>query len=135
MSPIASSETAPRRCPCCSGLTFDECCRPVIDGSRPAPTAEALMRSRFSAFAVGDRTHLLASWHPDTRPAELELDDDLRWYRLDIESVSAGTPFDSTGEVTFTAYHRGPSGPGTLHERSRFERVSGRWYYLDGRVG
>ena len=93
------------------------------------------MRSRFTAFALGDRNHLLASWHPDTRPAVLDLDESMRWYRLDIESSSGGSPFDVEGEVTFTAYYRSGAERGTLHERSRFTRSNGRWLYVDGVVG
>lgn len=93
------------------------------------------MRSRFTAFAVGDVDYLIRSWHPDTRPAQLDLDDSLIWYRLDIESVSAGTPFDSVGRVSFVAYHRGPGGRGELREFSRFVKVDGEWLYVDGDVG
>ncbi|MFT4125999.1 MAG: YchJ family protein [Gordonia sp. (in: high G+C Gram-positive bacteria)] len=120
------------RCPCTSGLPFGECCGPILAGDRRAPTAQALMRSRFTAFAVGDADYLRVSWHPASRPAHLDLDDTLRWYRLDIESTSAGGPFDSAGIVEFTAYHRSPAGRGTLHERSRFTRLDGHWVYLDG---
>ena len=84
------------------------------------------MRSRFTAFALGDRNHLLVSWHPDTRPDDLELDDAMRWYRLDIESTSGGSPFDTEGEVTFTAFYKTGSERGSLHERSRFGRDGGR---------
>ncbi|MEY1675056.1 YchJ family protein [Gordonia sp. ABKF26] len=122
------------RCPCLSGLVLGDCCGPVLAGERPAPTAEALMRSRFTAFALGDRNHLLVSWHPDTRPDTLDLDESMRWYRLDIESTAAGSPFDVEGEVTFTAYYRRGPEPGSLHERSRFTRLDGRWVYLDGIV-
>ncbi|GAA1482975.1 YchJ family protein [Gordonia sinesedis] len=128
------------RCPCTSGLSYGECCGPVLAGDRPAPTAETLMRSRFTAFAVGDRDHLLRTWHPDTRPTGLHLDDGLHWYRLDVESVTGGTPFDAEGEVEFTAHYRAPAsetggGRGSMHERSRFVRVDGTWLYLDGVVG
>lgn len=93
------------------------------------------MRSRFTAFATGDRDHLLRSWHPRTRPADLDLDPALRWYRLDIESTSGGSPFDTRGEVAFTAFYRVEGGsPGTLKEHSRFERFEGRWVYVDGVV-
>jgi SEC-C motif-containing protein len=92
------------------------------------------MRVRFTAFALGDRNHLLASWHPDTRPAVLELDPSMRWYRLDIESSTAGSPFDVEGEVTFTAYYRRGAERGSLHERSRFARRDRRWVYVDGVV-
>ncbi|MGZ8180137.1 YchJ family protein [Williamsia sp. SKLECPSW1] len=120
------------RCPCVSGLTFGDCCGPLLAGLRRAPTAETLMRSRFTAFAVGDADHLLATWHPTTRPPSIDLNPDVRWYRLDVESVAAGGPFDDRGEVTFRAYHRAPQGRGVLAERSRFVREDGRWYYLDG---
>ncbi len=90
------------------------------------------MRSRFTAFAVADVDYLRTSWHPRTCPADLTLDDDLTWYRLDIESTSGGGPFDTTGEVEFIAYHRSPVGRGTLHERSTFEKLDGRWVYVEG---
>lgn len=123
------------RCPCTSGSTFGECCGPLLRGERGAPTAEALMRSRFTAFAVGNRDHLLASWHRDTRPAELDLDDSLSWYRLDIESCTGGGLSDTKGTVAFTAYYRSDGTRGALHETSRFVREHGRWSYLDGVVG
>ncbi|WP_454050125.1 YchJ family protein [Cellulomonas sp. Marseille-Q8402] len=126
--------TAPTRCPCLSGLPYDECCGPLHRGERPAPTAEALMRSRYSAFAVGDAGYLLASWHPSTRPERLDLDDDVRWYRLDVLATAAGGPFDDAGTVEFRAYHRGPDGRGSLHEVSRFVRDAGAWRYVDGDV-
>ncbi len=92
------------------------------------------MRSRFSAFAVGDPAYLLATWHPRTRPESLHLDPEDRWYRLDIHDTERGGPFDDAGLVSFTAYHRGPQGAGTMHEVSRFVREDGRWLYLDGQV-
>jgi len=120
------------RCPCLSGLPFGECCGPVLAGTAEAPTAERLMRSRFTAFAVGDAPWLLASWHPSTRPATLELDPELRWYRLDVLATERGGPFDREGTVAFAAHHRGPDGAGVQRETSRFRRVDGAWRYLDG---
>lgn len=122
------------RCPCLSGLPFGECCGPVLAGARPAPTAVQLMRSRFTAFAAGDADHLLASWHPSTRPSELELDPGQRWLRLDIDDRVAGGPLDAEGVVEFTAHYRAGGERGALHERSRFVREHGRWLYLDGVV-
>jgi SEC-C motif-containing protein len=87
------------------------------------------MRSRFSAFALGLADYLLASWHPATRPGELDLDDDITWRRLQIVDVVAGGEHDLTGTVEFRASYRGPGGVGLLHERSLFERVDGRWVY------
>jgi SEC-C motif-containing protein len=102
----------------------------VHRGESVAPTAEALMRSRFSAFAVGDADYLLASWHPSTRPAKLELDPELRWYRLDILDRVAGGPLDTRGEVEFEAFWRSAEARGSQRERSSFVREGGRWYYV-----
>ncbi len=88
------------------------------------------MRSRFSAFAVGDRDYLLSSWHPSTRPTTLELDPELRWYRLDILDRVAGGPLDARGEVAFEAFWRSPDAHGSQRERSGFARDGGRWYYV-----
>ena len=123
------------RCPCLSGLSFEDCCGPVHADHARAVTAEQLMRSRFSAFAVGDAAHLLRTWHPSRRPAALELDADLRWYRLDVLGTASGGPFDDRGTVEFEAFHRSPDGRGSQHEVSRFVREQGRWYYLDGVPG
>ncbi|ARK04235.1 YchJ family protein [Cellulosimicrobium sp. AB352] len=137
------------RCPCLSGDTYGSCCgryhaglRPGPDGAAPgphAPTAEALMRSRYSAFAVGDADYLRATWHPSTRPADLDLDldDDVEWRRLDVVRTEAGGPFDTTGVVEFVAHHRSRTDPadrGRLHEVSRFVREGDRWSYVDGTI-
>jgi SEC-C motif-containing protein len=87
------------------------------------------MRSRFSAFALGDADYLLRSWHPSTRPDGLDLDGGLRWYRLDIERTERGGPFDRDGVVAFTAYYRGAE-RGQLHEVSRFVREGRDWFYV-----
>lgn len=92
------------------------------------------MRSRFTAFAVADVDYVRASWHPDTAPAELELDPDQRWYRLDILATDAGGLFDDAGTVEFRARYKHPDGAGSMSEVSRFVRVDGRWLYLDGIV-
>lgn len=92
------------------------------------------MRSRYTAFVVVDAAYLLRSWHPTTRPAQLELDAHLRWLRLDILAKHAGGPFDTEGIVEFEAIHRDATGRGVLHERSRFVREDGQWLYVDGDV-
>ena len=112
-----------------SGETYDACCGPLHRGE-PAPTAERLMRSRFSAFARGDAAYLLRSWHPSTRPSSLELDAGLVWYRLDVERTERGGPFDTDGVVAFTAYYRGEE-RGRLQEVSRFVREGRDWLYVD----
>jgi SEC-C motif-containing protein len=92
------------------------------------------MRSRFSAFARGRASYLLASWHPLTRPARLDLDSDVTWRRLQVVDTVAGGIADDAGVVEFRASFRGPDGAGVLHERSRFTRVEGRWMYVDGDI-
>jgi SEC-C motif-containing protein len=129
----ADSKPAPdQRCPCLSGSVFAECCEPLISGERDAPTAVQLMRSRFTAYAIGARDYLLATWHPSTRPASLELDGSVRWYRLDVLRTERGGPLDRAGTVEFRAAYRAGSDRGELHETSRFTREGRRWYYVDG---
>jgi SEC-C motif-containing protein len=129
-STTASSDaTVP--CPCGSGSDYAGCCERLHLGE-PAGTAEALMRSRFTAFALGLAPYLRASWHPSTRPAALDLDDDTVWRRLQIVDTVAGGPGDAEGIVEFRASFRAPDGGGLLHERSRFAREAGAWRYVDG---
>ena len=100
---------------------------------RPWPeTALDLMRSRFEAFRDGDATWLLDSWHPSTRPASIDLTNNPRWRGLQIVQTVAGGPDDGSGIVEFRATYLLPAGGvGIQHERSRFAREHGRWYYLD----
>lgn len=90
------------------------------------------MRSRYSAFAVGDAAYLLTSWHPASRPRELTLDDAVAWRRLQIVDTEAGGRDDDHGVVEFRAQYVTGGGRRILHERSRFERVDGAWVYVDG---
>jgi SEC-C motif-containing protein len=119
-------------CPCRRGEPFGDCCGAVLAGERAAATAEALMRSRYTAFAVGDTDYLLRSWHSRTRPARLELDPGQRWRFLEIVRTECGGPFDDTGTVEFIANYRADGERGSLHEVSRFVREDGAWVYLDG---
>lgn len=122
------------RCPCGSGDPYGRCCGPLHRGESVAPTAERLMRSRFTAFVLHDARYLLATWHPTTRPPRLHLDADVRWQRLLILGHSAGGPFDAEGTVEFEAIFRTPDGRGVQHENSRFVREDGRWSYVSGLV-
>jgi SEC-C motif-containing protein len=98
-------------------------------------TAEALMRSRFEAFRDADDAWLLASWHPSTRPAAIDLGANPWWRGLQIVDVVSGLAGDTTGIVEFRAtYVAAPGELGVLHERSRFVNERGRWYYLDAEV-
>jgi SEC-C motif-containing protein len=120
-------------CPCGSGETFEGCCRPLLSGTA-APTAERLMRSRYAAFVVGDTRYLSESWHPRARPEALTLDPQLRWAGLEIIETEAGGDDDTSGVVEFRAAWRRGADQGILHERSRFARQGGRWWYVDGAV-
>ena len=125
------------RCPCLSGDTYSTCCGRFhsggYHGGTAAPsTAQWLMRSRYSAFALGDAQYLLDSWHPLTKPSALELDESINWRRLDILRTARGGLLDNDGVVEFVAYYHQDGIPGQQHEVSRFQKVKGRWYYLDG---
>ncbi|MFE7196424.1 YchJ family protein [Microbacterium oxydans] len=121
------------RCPCSSGDVYGRCCRPLLDGAT-APTAERLMRSRYTAFSLRDEAHLLRTWHPTTRPGTIEFEPDLRWRRLLVIDREAGGPFDREGIVEFEAFWQQRATRGSLHERSRFVREDRHWYYVDGDV-
>ncbi|MEU6916280.1 YchJ family protein [Streptomyces olindensis] len=117
-----------RSCPCGLPEPYEACCGRFHSGAGAAPTAEALMRSRYCAFVQGDAGYLLRTWHPRTRPGTLELDPGMRWTGLEILGTRDGSAFHATGTVEFRASYRG----GSLHELSRFERVDGAWVYVDG---
>ena len=88
------------------------------------------MRARYSAFAVGEPRFLLATWHPSTRPATLELDHDLQWVRLDVHRTVHGKLLDSRGVVEFTAYFRLHGRRHEQHEASRFVKENREWFYV-----
>ncbi len=119
-------------CPCGSGGVFSACCLPLHTGERQAQTAEQLMRSRYSAFAVGDADYLWRSWHPRTRPESVEIDAGVMWTGLEVVRCVGGGPGDDRGEVEFLASYREGQRTGTLHELSRFAVRARRWFYLDG---
>lgn len=90
------------------------------------------MRSRYSAFAVGDADYLLATWHPATRPASVDLDPRIEWRRLRIRSLTAGRQDDDTGTVEFVAHYWDATHQeyGRQHENSRFVRHARSWVYV-----
>jgi SEC-C motif-containing protein len=90
------------------------------------------MRSRYCAFAVRDIPYLVRTHHPDTRPAGKALETDRRWTGLEILDTTDGSPFHSTGFVTFRAHFTQRGQRGVQHERSRFARHDGVWVYVDG---
>lgn len=125
-------------CPCGSGMDYVDCCGAYIDHpERAAPTAEALMRSRYTAYTRLNEPYLLQTWHPDSRPEALDLAGEvsLKWLGLDVLRVAAGAAGDLEGMVEFQARYRTGGGPAMrIHESSHFLFVDGRWYYCDGEV-
>lgn len=122
--------TSPPSCPCQSGLSLDACCG-RYHGGEPAPTPETLMRSRFSAFALGRNDYLLATWHPEHRPASLPDEDSAEWVRLEIiNSQEVG----DIGEVHFRATFRENGRWSVLEEESRFILIDNEWLYVDGKT-
>lgn len=125
-------KNAPAPCPCGAGRAFDECCGPFLSGAAVAPTPEALMRSRYTAYAVGDDAYVLATWDEATRPAVLFEEGEARpkWILLRVTDAKPVAEGADTGEVTFTATARTSQGAMRLSERSLFQRKDGRWLYV-----
>ena len=115
-------------CPCGSDALYEACCGPLHHGERHAATAEALMRSRYAAYATGDADYLFRTWHPRTRPSTVGIDPGIVWKGLTVLDVVAGGSDDEVGEVEFTAAYD----DAVMRERSSFERRGGRWVYVDG---
>ncbi|ERD99552.1 YchJ family protein [Pseudogulbenkiania ferrooxidans] len=124
-------------CPCGGGELAACCGRYLGPDAPPAPTAQALMRSRYSAYALGLEAYLLATWHPSTRPEALHLDEDagvVKWIGLEVKRCEAGLEADGEGVVEFVARCKVGGKAERMHETSRFLREDGRWYYVSGLV-
>ncbi|WP_154697571.1 YchJ family protein [Lentzea guizhouensis] len=115
-------------CPCGTGQSYVDCCGALHSGARTAATAEQLMRSRYSAFAVSDEDYLLRTWHSRYRPESAGTADNDRWLKLEILDTENGGLLQTEGVVEFRAHYVG----GVVHERSRFARENGQWVYLEG---
>ncbi len=116
-------------CPCNRGRPYATCCGPLHAGA-PAADAEALMRSRYAAYARHDAAYLLATWHPEFRPSRIEFDPSMKWIGLDIlrhEQID-----ETHAVVEFVARFKVGGRAGRMREASRFLRVDGRWLYCDG---
>jgi SEC-C motif domain protein len=122
-------------CPCGTALPYADCCGRYHGGDQhlQAPTAEALMRSRYSAFVLDLRDYLLATWHASTRPAELEPNPPgLKWLGLEVKKSAQQDAGHAT--VEFVARSKLGGRAHRLHETSRFVREDGRWFYVDGDI-
>src|SRR5690606_14149416 len=125
---------------CCSGQPPELCCEPILEGRETAATPEQLMRSRYAAFCTRNAVYLLQTWHPDGRHdtslADLESGcGQQRWCRLQVISAPVVAENADSALVEFVAFFQTADGaPGQLHERSRFVREQGRWFYCDGKL-
>jgi len=118
------------RCPCGSGQMYEQCCGPWHAGA-PAPDAQALMRSRYSAFVLRNEPYLLATWHASKRPRQVEFEPKQQWLGLKIIDSRVTGP--TTAEVEFIARYRiGGASAARLQERSCFVKEGDRWFYVDG---
>jgi SEC-C motif domain protein len=125
-------------CPCGSGSVEAACCGPILDGI-PAPTALALMRSRYTAYVRGAVDHVVNTHDPETRQgldpkAVARRSHDTEWLGLEILATEAGEADDSTGVVEFIARGVTRKIPFVQRERSRFRRIDGLWMYVDGKL-
>lgn len=121
-------------CPCGNPASFDQCCGQFHRGQLPT-TAEQLMRSRYSAFVLGDLAYLRASWHPSTLPTDLSIDSERQRRWLGLTVIAHQQTDNDHATVEFVARSRVGGQPAQRHhEVSRFLRVDGRWLYLDGEV-
>jgi SEC-C motif-containing protein len=117
-------------CPCGSGRDYRDCCGPWHAGA-PAPDAEALMRSRYTAFTMGLAEYLLDTWAPETRPSTIQADPrGLTWLGLEVKRHVVHD--DEHATVEFVARTRLGGREHAMREVSRFERRDGRWIYVDG---
>ena len=134
---MSAAATSPA-CPCGQhdakgrSLAFDACCGRYLDhfDDCPAPDAQALMRSRYSAFVTENAPYLLATWHPSQRPATLDFEAGAKWLGLQVKAFHPTGA--ATAEVEFVARFRVGGRAVRLHERSRFVCEDGRWFYVNG---
>jgi len=126
-------------CPCGSEREYAVCCEPVLSGAEPAATAEALMRARYSAYIKGKISFLGESLHQSSRhdwdeAATRKWAEQSQWLGLEVRGTENGTAADEEGMVEFVATYKEDGLLKRHHERSRFRKENGRWYYVDGKL-
>ncbi|CAM3371560.1 YchJ family protein [Zobellia roscoffensis] len=126
------------QCPCNPKNTYSSCCQKAHESITNANTSEVLMRSRYSAFVLGDVNYLQKSQHSSTRPNKREKREieawakSVTWIKLEILHSTKGTENDTEGSVEFKAYYTENGQMGVIHENSNFKRENGHWVYVDG---
>ncbi len=126
-------------CPCGTGKEYEECCLPIIKGEGKAATAEALMRSRYSAYANAEVEFLIHSVHPRKRHSMEEKNirdwsEKSKWHGLEIISTEKGGPEDSEGTVEFIAHYSQGENKVDHHETAAFKKEDDTWFFVDGKI-
>ncbi len=124
-------------CPCGAGKKYSDCCEPLIQGSKTAETAVELMRSRYTAFAVGEISYLKASLAPEEQKtfdmkSTLDWSKKSTWLGLEILNVKKGGSEDKAGTVEFMAKYSFEGKNLEHHEVAQFRKTNGRWHFVDG---
>ncbi|WP_430810369.1 MULTISPECIES: YchJ family protein [unclassified Carboxylicivirga] len=125
------------KCPCGIGIAYSACCAPFIEGADNAPTAEKLMRSRYTAFTRAAIDYLMKSHHSSTRPVReknsiRQWTQSVQWIGLTVINSDAGQANDNTGMVEFKAVYMEEGQLKAIHEQSLFRKEKGMWYYVSG---
>jgi SEC-C motif-containing protein len=125
------------KCPCTSGRDYAACCEPIVEQKRKAETAEELMRSRYTAYALGKIDWIVESQSPDGRQfmdrrATEEWSRRAEWHRMEVVETKDGGPDDAEGFVDFKAYYTIAGEDITHHEVASFRKVGDTWYFVDG---
>jgi SEC-C motif-containing protein len=120
-------------CLCGSGINYKECCEPFHSAEKIPTTAEALMRSRYTAYVFRNVAYLQETWDASTRPKVIDFSrEKIEWLRLEITEIKKGKVKDDKGLVAFKAYYCQDDEECIMNEISRFTKINGRWFYLDG---
>ena len=134
------NQTIQNQCFCGSNNTFEQCCKPIINGVQPAPTAQSLMRSRYSAYVIVASQYLIDSTHISQRANYSKTDieawaKESHWQNLEIIDCKKGLSDDSVGEVEFKAYYRDSKNTLQIHhEKSIFKQENSVWFYVNGTI-
>lgn len=122
-----------KTCFCGSDSSYENCCEPFHNGLQFTPTAEILMRSRYSAYVLQNADYLLSTWYKSTRPKQLDFSQDaVTWQKLEILHTKKGGAKDDKGRVEFNAFYVQEGETRLMHEISRFKKFGGKWFYVDG---
>lgn len=129
--------TTPKPCPCGNNNTVDQCCMPIINNNKQAATAEELMRSRYTAYTLGEVDYLLRSHHKSTRPNKdrkeiLRWSKSVKWLGLTIKSKTDGLSAHTSGTVEFQALYIESGRIQEINEHSLFIKEDNIWYYKSG---